>query len=73
VLSVDVLPLSFSVLSNFLTSHDGFLFLPESLYFLMDPDRYFLLCYSFDFLSFLIPVLHLDLIELWVVMNDLNW
>jgi hypothetical protein len=47
--------------------------LPEPLYFLLDPDRYFLLCYSFDFLSFLIPVLHLDLIELWVVMNDLNW
>jgi hypothetical protein len=35
---VDVLPPRFGVLSDCLTSHDGFLFLPEPLYFLLDPD-----------------------------------
>jgi hypothetical protein len=54
-------------------SHDGFLFLLEPLYFLLDPNQFLLFCCSFDFLGFLIPVLHLDLIELWVVVNDLNW
>jgi hypothetical protein len=72
-LPVDVLPLSFGVLSYYLSSHDGFLFLHEPLYFLLDPDQFLLLYYSFDFLGFLIPVLHLDLIELGVIMNDLNW
>jgi hypothetical protein len=72
VLPVDVLPSSFSALSDCLTSHDGFLFLPESLYFLLDPDQFLLFCCSFNFLGFLIPILHLDLIKLWVIVNDLN-
>jgi hypothetical protein len=59
-------------MSDWLMSHDGFLFLPEPLYFLLDPDQFLLLCYIFDFLGFLIPVFHLNLIELWVVVNDLN-
>jgi hypothetical protein len=45
-------------------SHNGFLILLEPLYFLLDPDQFLLLYYSFDFLSFLIPVLHLDLVKL---------
>jgi hypothetical protein len=53
--------------------HDGFLFLFEPLYFLLDPDQFLLLYYSFNFLGFLILVLHLELIELWVIMNDLHW
>jgi hypothetical protein len=57
-----VLPLSFGALSDCLSSHDGILFLPEPLYFLLDPDQ-FLLLY---------PVLHLDLIKLRVTVNDLN-
>jgi hypothetical protein len=72
-LPVDVLSPSFDALNDCLTSNDGFLFVPEPLYFLLDPDQFLLLCCSFNFLSFLIPILHLDLIELWVVMNDPNW
>jgi hypothetical protein len=45
-------------------SPNGFLILLEPLYFLLDPDQFLLLYYSFDFLGFLIPVLHLDLVEL---------
>jgi hypothetical protein len=67
-----VLPLSLDTLSDCLTSHDGILFLREPLYFLLDPDHFILLCCSFDFLNFLILVLHLYLIELWVIVNDLN-
>jgi hypothetical protein len=55
-----------------MSSHDGFLFLSEPLYFLLDPDQFLLLFYNFDFLSFLILVLHLDLVELRVIVNDLN-
>jgi hypothetical protein len=71
MLHVDVFPLSFGMLSDGLSSHDGFLFLPEAFYFLLDLDQ-LVLYYSFDFLSFLIPVLYLDLIELRVVMDDLK-
>jgi hypothetical protein len=56
----NVLPSSFGALSDCLPSHDGFLFLSEPLYFLLDPDQFLLLFCSFDFPSFLIPVLHLD-------------
>jgi hypothetical protein len=71
-LPVDVLSPSFGTLSDYLVPHDGFLFLLEPLYFLLDPDQFLLFCSSFDFLSFLIPVLHLDLIELGVTMDDLK-
>jgi hypothetical protein len=60
------------MLSDCMSSHDGFLFLSEPLYFLLDPDQFLLLFYSFDFLNFLIPVLRLDLVELGVIVNDLN-
>jgi hypothetical protein len=72
-LPIDVLQPSFNTLSDCLSSHDGFLLWPEPLYFLLDPDQFLLLYYSFDFLDFLILVLHLNLIELDDNMNDLNW
>jgi hypothetical protein len=54
-------------------SHDGFLFLPEPLYLLLNPHQLLLLCCSFAFLSFPILFLHLDLIELGISMDDLEW
>jgi hypothetical protein len=63
--------LIFGALSDYLVPRDGLLFLPEPHYFLLDPDQ-LLLFYSFKFLSFLIPVLHLDLIELGVAMDELK-
>jgi hypothetical protein len=71
-LLVDVLPPGFSVLSDPLVPHYGFLFLPEPLYFLLDSNQFLLLYNSSNFLSFLIPVLHLDLIRLRVIVNDLR-
>jgi hypothetical protein len=68
-----VLPLSFGALSDCLVPHDGFLFLPEPFYFLLDPDQFFLFYCSFEFLSFLIPVLNLGLIKLRATMDDLKW
>jgi hypothetical protein len=72
LLHIDVLPPSFDALSNCFALHDGFLFLSKSLYFLLDLDQYLLFYHSFDFHSFLIPVLYLDLIELEVAMDDLK-
>jgi hypothetical protein len=60
------------MLSDFLEPHDGFLFWPEPLYFLLNHHQFLLFYRSFNFLSFLIPVLHLDLIELGVTMEDLK-
>jgi hypothetical protein len=68
-----MLSVSFDALSNCLPSYDGFLSLPEPLYFLLDLDQLLFLCCSFIFFSFLIPVLHLDLIKLSVTLNDLYW
>jgi hypothetical protein len=65
------LSVGFGALCNCLTSHDGFLFLQESLYFMMDPDQLLLLCCVFIFFSFLISILHLDLIKLDIALNDL--
>jgi hypothetical protein len=53
-----------------LSSHDGFLFLPEPPYFLLDPDQ-LLLCCGFIFFSFFVPVLHLELIKLIITLNEL--
>jgi hypothetical protein len=63
-LPVDMLSVSFSALSNCLSSHDGFLLLSEPFYLLLDPDQLFLLCCSFVFFNFLVPILHLNLIKL---------
>jgi hypothetical protein len=63
LLLVDALPSGFGVLRDCMVPHYGFLFLPELLYFLLDSDQ-FILYSSIDFLSFLIPILHLHLIRL---------
>jgi hypothetical protein len=62
---------SFGVLSDCLSSHDGFLFLSEPLYLLLDPDQLFQLYCGFIFFNFLVLVLHLNLIKLSVTLNDL--
>jgi hypothetical protein len=67
---VDVLSASFDALSNCLSSHDGFLFLLEPLYFLLDPGQLLLHC-GFIFFRFLILVLHLDLVKLGVALKYL--
>jgi hypothetical protein len=38
---------------------------------MMDPDQLLLLCCIFIFFSFLISILHLDLIKLDIALNDL--
>jgi hypothetical protein len=48
------------------------MFLTEPLNFLLDPDQFLLFC-DFVFLSFFIPVVHMDLVELDVALNDLCW
>jgi hypothetical protein len=72
-LSVDVLSSSFDTLSNGLPSHDGFLFLSKPLYFLLNPGQLLTFCCIFVFFNFLIPILHLDLVELSVTLNILYW
>jgi hypothetical protein len=44
----------------------------EPLHFMLDSDQLLLFC-SFIFISFFIPVLHLDLIELGIALNELCW
>jgi hypothetical protein len=68
-----MLSTSFGALSDGLLSHDGFLFLPKPLYFLLDPEQLLLFCCGFVFFGFLIPVLHLDLVELNINLNILYW
>jgi hypothetical protein len=64
---------SFGTLSYCLPLHDEFLFLTEPLDLLLDSDQFLLFFCGFIFVSFFIPVLHLDLIELDVALNDLWW
>jgi hypothetical protein len=71
-LLVDVPPSSLDALGDCLVPHDRFLFLPEPLYFLLNPIQLLLFYSSFDFLSFLIPILCLNLTELGVTMDDLK-
>jgi hypothetical protein len=68
-LSVDVLYMSFGALCDGLPSHDGFLFLPEPLYFQLNPGQLLLFCCGFILFDLLIPILHLDLVELSVALN----
>jgi hypothetical protein len=72
-LSVDVLLVSFGALSNGLPSHNGFLYLPEPLYFLLNPGQLLLFCCGFVFFGFLIPILYLDLVELSIALDILYW
>jgi hypothetical protein len=68
-----MLSVSFTALSDGLPSHDGFMFLLEHLYFLLNPGQFLLFCCGFIFFSFLIPILYLDLVELSVTLNILYW
>jgi hypothetical protein len=65
--------LSFGPLSCYLPYQDGLLFLIEPLNFHLDADQFLLLFCGFAFISFFIPVLHLDLVGLGVALNDLCW
>jgi hypothetical protein len=71
-LLVDALLLGFSILSDCLVPHYGFLFLLEPLYFLLDFDQFLLFYNSSEFLIFFVPVLYLNSIGLRVVVNDLR-
>jgi hypothetical protein len=66
-----MLSVSFNALNDGLPSHDGFLFLPEPLYFLLGPYQLLLQYSGFIFFGFLIPILHLDLIKLSITLHDL--
>jgi hypothetical protein len=72
-LSVDVLSACFDVLSDCIPFYDGLLFLLVPPYFLLNPSHLLLLCCGFVFFSFIIQILHLDLIKLSVTLNDLYW
>jgi hypothetical protein len=63
-LSVNVLSARFSLLSDCVPSHNGFLLLPKPLCLLLHPDQLFLVYCGFVFFGFLILVLHLHLIKL---------
>jgi hypothetical protein len=69
--SVDMLSTSFSVLCDGLPSHDGFLFMSEPLYFLLNPGQLLFFCCGFILFGLLIPILYLDLVELSVTLNIL--
>jgi hypothetical protein len=70
--SVNMLSSGFCMLNYWLPPLDGFLFLTEPLDLLLD-SRQLLLFYSFIFKGFIFPVLHLDLLEVYILLNDLNW
>jgi hypothetical protein len=55
-----------------LPPHEGFLFLTEPFNFLLGSDQFLLFC-GFVFISFFVPVLHMDLIKLGIALNDLCW
>jgi hypothetical protein len=68
-----MLSASSGALSDGLPSHDGFLFLSENLYFLLNPDQLLLFCCSFVFIGFFVLILHLDLVKLSIALNILYW
>jgi hypothetical protein len=70
-LSVDMMYMSFGVLYDGLPFYDGFLFLSEPLYFLLNPGQLLLFCCGFVLFGFLVPILHLDLVELSITLNIL--
>jgi hypothetical protein len=62
---------SLGTLCDGLPSHDGFQFLSDPLYFLLNPSQLLLFCRGFVLFGFLVPILHLDLVELSVALNIL--
>jgi hypothetical protein len=70
--SIDVLPSGFGTLSCYLLPCDGFLFLTEPLDLLLDPSQLFLFC-SIVFEGLIFPIFQLDLLELYISLDDLYW
>jgi hypothetical protein len=71
-LPVYVLPFAFGSLSCGLSMCDGFLLLMKPFYLLLNPGE---LYFYYDFIieNFMFPVFHLDLLKLYVFLNDLKW
>jgi hypothetical protein len=68
--SVYVLPLGFCTLNCCLPPHDGFLFLIEPFNLLLDSNQ--LLFCGFVFKGFFFPIFHLELLQVYVVLDYLN-
>jgi hypothetical protein len=66
-----VLSLRFGALSGLLSSRDGFLFLSQPHYFLLDTDQLTLV--SFNFFFCFIPILNFNVVELGFALVDLRW
>jgi hypothetical protein len=64
---VNMLPPGFDMLGCCLPSLDSFLFLVEPFDLLLDSGQLLL------FYNIVLPVFHLDLLELCILLNDLNW
>jgi hypothetical protein len=71
-LSIYVLPPGFGALNCCVPPHDRFVFLTEPLNLLLDSEQLFLF-YNFVFGGFFLPILHLDLFELDISLDDLFW
>jgi hypothetical protein len=69
LLSVDMLSMGFSALCDGLPSHNGFLFLPEPLYFLLNAAQPLLFFCGFVLFDFHEPILHLNLVEISIALN----
>jgi hypothetical protein len=52
-----------------LSSQDGFMFLLEPLNFLLGSGQLLLLSCCFIFLGFLVPIMDLDLVELYISLK----
>jgi hypothetical protein len=63
-LSVVVFSMSFSALHCGLSSHNGFMFLPGPFNLLLDSGKLLFLCCCYFFLSFIIPIISLDVVRL---------
>jgi hypothetical protein len=68
--SVYALPLGFCTLNCCLPPHDGFLFLIEPFDLLLDSNQ--LLFSGFVFKGFFFPIFHLELLQVYVVLDYLN-
>jgi hypothetical protein len=68
--SVDMLPSSFGTLRCCLPPCDDFLFLMEPLDLLLEPSQ-LLFFYDFVSIGLVFPILHLDLLDLCISLDDL--
>jgi hypothetical protein len=69
--SIDMLPSTLGTLCCCLPPCDGFLFLTEPLDLLLDSGKLLFCSSVFEGLFF--PIFHLNMLELSVVLDDLNW